>query len=539
MCPALHWCWCVRVARSASPSLDGFSISLLSIIIIYIYIIIFLSIILSIIAMAESVADILGCPLDMATSLLEAAGGDPQLAVELGLGLGSGMMGGGDDVAAPAPLPPSPIWPDAQHIPDSWKNQRLDQFYDTTDGIIQPLNGPCGVLAVVQAELWLLLATAAAAAAAPESSTCTSTGNSTPTSSREERLTRAIQNILRRILQSGNDKVAFPDGTTKTLQEASQQIRTAFDLVQVAATSYGIDKLVGSTSTLVEGPHWLCSSELMCLLLRGTTGNGNFGAFDALKKTKSNFYTHSTPTKIGVLSLMEITDGVPVADDLKFEQQVYVLHTGDHFVTMRPKTNLTELQVYDGLQPNGPIFQTFELQGDTSLADKAPDHHVESFTKKRVGQPDDIVQAKKHDQPSYKDWTFEVVPAIDDPDVQGPWDEDPHESVYDFETLPAPTEESSWRCATCYANRFKTMNFGTNPPGSLECEVCQLPRQKAMWSLWQRFDELSPRMQRRARHMYAPKLELVLSTLYPKADIIICDTKPTTTTTTTTTFDCN
>mmetsp|Transcript_556 Transcript_556/g.1289 ORF Transcript_556/g.1289 Transcript_556/m.1289 type:complete len:456 (-) Transcript_556:2522-3889(-) len=447
--------------------------------------------------MAQSVADILGCPLDYATSLLEAAGGNADMAIELGL---SGGMMMEDTAPAPAgatnPYPHwDAIWPAPAPLPESWQEQRLDDFVTDDDDLklIQPRNGPCGVLAVLQAELWLQQPSAA-------------------NIDKEARLNAAITAILSRINAT---TITFADGTTAPKpDEAAKQIRTAAALVETAATTAGRT----SGNPLVEGPHWLCTSDLMCLLLRGKIeAAGSFAAFDPITKRKKAFYPNNQDFKIGVLSMMEIDEGIPVADDLKFDKNVWVLHTGDHFVTMRRAEN-NELQVYDGLQPSGPKTTSFQLSGDLSTAKQAPDVHVETFKKKRVGQPDDIVQAKKTDSDNFKEWTFEVVPAIDDPDVQGEWDDDPNEPVYKFGELPAPT--GPWRCASCYANRFKTMNFGTNKAGTEACEVCHTPRVQAMWSLWQSYTDLSPRMKRRARNMYASKMECVISTLYPKAEIV-------------------
>ncbi|KAL3915809.1 MAG: hypothetical protein SGILL_005470 [Bacillariaceae sp.] len=474
---------------------------------------------------AQNVADILGCPLDMATGLLEAAGGDMGLAIELGMG--GGMGGGGDDAAmmggggfaadAPAPAssfhPPfqhwSAVWPETKELPESWKDQRLDAFDEATGGIVQPLNGPCGVLAVVQAELWLQQQ--------QDSSSCSC--GKTPT---EAQLTTSVSNILQRVMkQHGKTQVSLGDGSTVSLEVAAKRIRTAPALVDAAATTAGPDHLRSMTS-LVEGPNWMCSSDLLCLLLRGKLGNGNFGAFDPNTKQKTAFYDDATKdAAIGVLSHMEIEQGVPVADDLKLDKKVYVVHTGDHFLTMRVQAGddgTTTLELFDGLKPNGPVTTVYKVTGDGAKAAKAPAVHEETFRKKRVGQADDIVQAgEKGNSPNYQDWKFEVIPAIDDPDVQGPTDDDPNEPPYDFSVLTPP--EGPWRCATCYANRFKTMCFGQNDGGAT-CSTCQMPQKVAMWSLWLPYDELTPRMKRRAREMYAPKVELVISTLYPKAKVV-------------------
>lgn len=438
--------------------------------------------------------------------------------------------------------PPYPhytrIWPEPSAIASSWTEQRLDAFTtckgdddnNDDDLLVQGTNGPCGVLAVVQAELWLQQ---------QESQN----DNTTTSLSLNDKLTRALKAILQRVVQyssSNNNNVYLADGTTVAVADAARVIRTAAALVEaVALTTFQAPTTsiennnhhphphgsattpTSSSSSLVEGPHWLCSVELMCLLLRGTIGRGHVRAWDETTQQKMSFYHDKDNNKIGFLSYSELEEGMAVADDLKFDKQVWVVHTGDHFVTVRrrkakPEANDKSLRVeiYDGLPPAGPRRAIYELSGDLARATPAAPKYVETFVKKRPGQADDIVQAKKTDSSSYKDWMFEVVPAIEDPTVQGPLDEDPNEPVYTFDA--STKDDGPWRCASCYYTRFQTMQFGLNTGGTV-CAACQKPRHEAMWSLWQTYHELSPRMKRRARRMYAPKLELVLSTLWPQA----------------------
>ena len=458
--------------------------------------------------MAQNVADILGVPLEMAENLLAAAGGDEALAIDLGLG-------GGDAFMAPtaasfqAPYPQyARIWPELTDIPAAWTQQRLDARVSSQNDdcrLTQGKNGPCGVLAVVQATLWTL-------------------PTATTPMSFDDKLTQALEIILQRVVDKNANQTAvtLTDGTQISVTEAAKQIRTATALVEAVALTAGVDTQASGT-TLVEGPHWLCSVDLMCLLLRGFVGKGHVRAWDDETKQKLSFYDGNDNNPIGLLSYSELEEGMKLADDLKFNKNVWVLHTGDHFITMRrlpvdddSDNKMVRLQVYDGLPPAGPKSTTYQITGDLTTASPATQVYAESFTKKRVGQADDIVQAKKTDSLSYKDWTFEVVPAVEDPTVEGPLDDDPNEPVYEF---PQPADVSTpWRCASCYYTRFKTMNFGLNESGAV-CASCQKPRSAAMWSLWQSFAELSPQMQKRARRMYAPRLELVLSTLWPQAII--------------------
>mmetsp|Transcript_39799 Transcript_39799/g.96042 ORF Transcript_39799/g.96042 Transcript_39799/m.96042 type:complete len:484 (+) Transcript_39799:45-1496(+) len=479
---------------------------------------------------AEQVNDVLGCGLEQARLLAEAAGGDVGLAVELGMG----MLGGGDDSdfgggagggfgdgnngstmnTGSASTGTAGIWPDST-LPDSWKNQRLDDFVDGTDRIRQPLNGPCGVLAVVQAQLWLLASDGSKA--------------SKPIN---DRLTAATSSILNRISrQSGKSTLKLKGDNDMSIAQAAGEVRTAVKLVE-AAVELADSVTTGQASSLVEGPHWLCSSDLMCLLLRGQVGDGNFGAWNSITQQKQSFYPSDfspEDCQIGILSIMEKEQGVPVADDLKLGKSIWIAHTGDHFMTMKQCSDIT-LECWNGLPPEGPAMKLFTLSGDLKMADPAPPKQVDSFRKKRPGQPDDIVQAKKTDSKDYKDWMFEVVPAVDDPTVHGPMDDDTNEPVWSFSS---PTDGSStgtnfppplaagaaWRCASCYATRFQTMNFGLNDAGTTQCSACLKSQAESMHSVWLSFNDLSPRMKRRARQMYAPKLELVIATLYPKAEI--------------------
>ena len=417
----------------------------------------------------------------------------------------------------------------------AWKDQRLDVFDKDPStgcfiGIPQRANGPCGVLAVLQGEMWMAFESLQAINAAEAAST-----------SPETLLTTAIRRILQRLLSSDDDMVNLGDGsdTLVSLDEASVRIRCAAQLVKaVAATAPNSPPL----DQLVSKDDGLCTGELMCLLLRGTPSNSEtgsfFGAWDPPSNTEmtsppKHFYqdtgniTHSShhnhkTLRLGLLSVLEVEEGVPVCDDLKFaDSHTWILHTGDHFLTMRRNDKRKDaqneilLQIYDGLPPRGPLWQTFALKGDLFLSSPAPPLQP-TFRKKKPGQPEDIVQARKTPDSDYQSWSFEVVPAVEDPTVQGPLDDDAREPVYDYSTL-AFDETSPWRCAYCYHRRFETMNFGMNESGTTECSVCHQNCRDAMWTLWLDFDDLSPRMQRRARQMYSSPMELLLSTLYPRA----------------------
>ena len=105
--------------------------------------------------MADQLAEMTGMGADEAASFMEMAGGD----LESAMGLYFSMMDDGGAAPAPADVPAgladAPdwyrlVWPELQPVPESWANQGLE-FSADTFGIPQHKNGPCGVLAAVQA----------------------------------------------------------------------------------------------------------------------------------------------------------------------------------------------------------------------------------------------------------------------------------------------------------------------------------------------------------------------------------------------------
>ena len=97
---------------------------------------------------------------------LEMAGGDLEMATNLVFGGGDAGGGGGfggadagNGAGADPSLPPffKVVWQDVNGIPDAWLGQTLAFTDDDADfgglGIVQPKNGPCGVLAALHAIL--------------------------------------------------------------------------------------------------------------------------------------------------------------------------------------------------------------------------------------------------------------------------------------------------------------------------------------------------------------------------------------------------
>jgi len=113
--------------------------------------------------MADTVAAITGLGPEEAANFLEMAGGDVEAAVSLFFEMGSG--GGGAAFGGPTPPPQSlsatPVSPvhallfGSALAPPSWLEQGLVFSTDILSrcGLTQEKNGPCGVLAAINAEV--------------------------------------------------------------------------------------------------------------------------------------------------------------------------------------------------------------------------------------------------------------------------------------------------------------------------------------------------------------------------------------------------
>ena len=101
-----------------------------------------------------------------------------------------------------------------------------------------------------------------------------------------------------------------------------------------------------------------------------------------------------------------------------------------------------------------------------------PAAHTPSYSKPVPGEIDGVVQAHSDDKKAfpeksspdaYTKWRFEVVLAVDDPTVadSGGKHAGPPPTIFQQGEAVAG---QPWRCAACYAQRFKTMCFGMNDP---------------------------------------------------------------------------
>jgi len=284
----------------------------------------------------------------------------------------------------------------------------------------------------------------------------------------------------------------------------------------------------GSQPPLVVGPNWLCTSDLVSLMLVGEA-KGNVSAYSPVDASKIKF--PKTVGGVGLLSYAEIEAGVPIADELKFpESPVFILHGGDHFTILFadkfPTDAGSEFACYhwNGLPPAGPRMCALTIKATMGSVRPAPEKHKETFYKTEPGEIDDVVQAHPDDKlarpKQWTTWRFEVVLAVEDPDVQGvPRPPDvPAQPKFSLSDFTQSDMTMPWRCASCYSTRFKTMCFGQNANGE-KCRFCGKKREEAGWSFYLAYDKLPPKMQRLVNRRHAPKIITLMHSKWPNAQI--------------------
>lgn len=116
-----------------------------------------------------TLSGITGLPTDQAAMYLEMSGGNLDMAVSIffdgGGGGGGGSMGadgqgaGSSDVGAfDAPTPAHALLFGPSPAPSSWADQGFEWHDATCVGLTQRANGPCGILAAVNAEVRIVRA---------------------------------------------------------------------------------------------------------------------------------------------------------------------------------------------------------------------------------------------------------------------------------------------------------------------------------------------------------------------------------------------
>jgi hypothetical protein len=519
--------------------------------------------------MADQFAAMCGVDAATAAMYMEMSGGSLDVAVSLFFDSGGAPPAAPAAAAASAAAAPAPAWwrviTEKATLPPSWTNQSL-LFSGASAGawcaagLVQSSNGPCGVLAALQAILVVqriatidasyaptpadvadaIAALISAPALAAGTATCAVARWTDGAGIDAEELAGAIafddvptDAVAAHVAERIGAFTAR--GGLVLIVASAVRTRTAEAVARDVAQGHGGD------STLIVGPNAFCSTELMALLLRGVA-NGDISAYSAMAGGAKQSWLDKSATgfalPVGLISSDEIESGVPLVDELKTPaQRVWVLHGGDHFTTawvcgaFDPAADAPdgafELVHWNGLAP-GVCATTIRVDATAhGAAPPAPPRSddaggVATFYKPVPGQIDDVVQAHPDDKRARPDqWAthrYEVILAIDDPDVDGkprPEGMSPPR-IYPQGECDAT---AAWRCAACYRGRFKTMCFGGNEAGAVVCAHCSKPREEAGWSIYVPYAELTVGWRVKLTQRYGPKLVKLLQTKWPGAKI--------------------
>lgn len=309
---------------------------------------------------------------------------------------------------------------------------------------------------------------------------------------------------------------------------------------QVAA-DVGLD---GGSLPLVYGPHSLCTTELVNLLLCGVA-RGNISAYENDGRRVEWRAKLRSPIAglVGILSSDE-QSGRSLADELKSPAQpVWILHGGDHFTifwsTSRPQQAEPQQETkincfhWNGLPPHRRMTQVQVQNATLAPLEPSPPLYTQTEWKMVVGQVESIVQANPEDKKTrlgaWRLHRYEIAlanEALVAEDASDPRPANlPPPVTFELGIPPGPGEQ--WRCLSCYQTRFKTMCFGQNPciPSSgneaVVCKFCGLNLQQAGWTIQRHYEDMPASMQRRVDRMAGPKILTVLRTRWPAASPLL------------------
>jgi len=468
-------------------------------------------------------------------------------------------------------LPPwyEVVWGTAEPA-RSWEIQPLaflqePQMPFSGVGLLQPANGPCGVLAVINAVLiaqcrlkpgWgpqyqagdadLAMALVAIFQTVAASNTGAVTLFSWGASQGRERL-----DVVSRVHPVGPD-------TEKAVAELLPAFKAPGGLLLIVyscVATRGVDNVYadarrsGGEPPLIVPPHALCTSELLALMMRGHA-DGNVSAYSPIGGAKTSWHEGSRYTlPIGMLSSLEYPEyeaaeggtSLPLADELKTPPlAVWIIHSSTHFTlvfhadedadkqVLSPSPGKFELVHWNGLSPGGPKATIFKVHAVNGSAPPAADVLAEKPHYKPVvdhpsgSEIDSVIQAHRQDKldrpGQWETWRYEVVLALPEDAVDG-------QSRPDWMPLPmlyklppeGPDPTKPWRCASCYRTRYQTMIFGENEAGSVICKTCGLAPAVAGFSIWLHFDDLPDGQKAVLSRRHAPKMVSILHTKWPRA----------------------
>lgn len=543
---------------------------------------------------------------EQAKTWLEMAGGNVEMAVGLFFESG-GAMGGGDggfgsdggfggsssasaSSNAAAAGPPVPdwfrsVWPPSvrgfSDVPEAWAGQSLRFEGGGGIGLPQPRNGPCGVLAAVQA------------AALADLCRRRNAGAGSAGGGSDQLRPAVTDDVLASVLADmvWQARPGDGDGATLVTGAGADAVQSAAhadrdSLLAAATSSLGAFKSPGGANLLVyslvltrtvEGVRRdvrgaggdlplvnelsLCTSDLVALCLRGRA-DGNFGAYPAVPGGSIQGYggededgvqkLDRAPGGLGVglLSMDVYQTKIPVADELLSPRHpVWLLHGGDHFTVAFAEdlrlpsppvpgaaTSIALLH-WNGLPPSGPRLARLVVRAERE-AGPAPKRRKSPVQYAPViGEVESIVQAdpamKRSSPNGWTGWRYEVQVAGKETVEEGTKYEPRPESVplppaFDLKNYTPAGNDGGWRCAACYSTRFQTMCFGMNDAkadggNDPKCDNCARPRSVVGFTIWLRYDELPDKWKQSADRQFAPKVVSVLRTKWPGARIEVAE----------------
>lgn len=510
---------------------------------------------------------------------LEMAGGNLEMAMSIFFDGG----GGGAPAAAPAPAPAASsipdwfraVWPSSttsfEGISEAWSMQTLE-FEDAAYpgaaagsavgcGLVQPKNGPCGLIAAIQAaciaELIRTGGDAPATALKVTDEVLASVLGSiiwqAATAGGDN--SNAVAKLVTKASSDGVDVADFTsqDALTKAIGESINTFKSAggavlflYSLVvtrTVEAIRSDVMKAGGDLPLITD--LGLCTSDLVSLCLRGEA-NGNVGAFQPISDENGENIKISWPDGLGVglLSMDEYQTKIPVADALKTPTHpVWILHGGDHFTVLWSESlkypNIDDAEEefsllhWNGLPPNGPRLARLNIQAKEQAPPAPKKRKAPTQYEPVVGEVEGIVQAdpemKKNTPNGWTTWRYEVQLAGECTKEEGTqYDPRPEGAdmpkTFDLNAHSAAGEEKkTWRCAACYSQRFQTFCFGVNDlkdgEANPKCENCGRLRSVSGHTIWLTYDELPNSWKASADRQFAPKIVSVLRTKWPGCQV--------------------
>lgn len=282
-------------------------------------------------SMADQVAAITGLPPGEAANFLEMAGGNVEAAVALFFDMGGAM--GGAPPPPPAAVSSSPQSPahtvlfGGSPAPPAWLEQGFDFSTDPISrvGLNQGKNGPCGALAVVNAEVIANLGCPLPSMVVDDAALCTALANILWRCASDGKVVLASYengNVGGTVAQDAFTADGAPAIAARLLPvlPTFKQRGGCCLLIYSCVLSRGIESVRADVAQdngmtpLIIGPNALCGTELVNLMLCGVA-RGNVSAYNSNGHGKVSWRAVGC---VGLLSREELEMGVPLADELKW-----------------------------------------------------------------------------------------------------------------------------------------------------------------------------------------------------------------------------